>query len=211
MIKQIMGINRKYSWKRWMQMMSLSFIICHLSFSLCACSEKHDTVEEFADWQARNETYFEQQYQAHSASNIIKKWTVEDATEVPHTDCVLIDKLKEGSGTVTPYYSDTIRVHYSGRLLPSVSYPQGYVFDQSWSGTFDEATAVPLKFSMSEVILGFSTALQRMHKGDKWRIIIPYQLGYNAVEKTGVPAYSTLIYEVTLVDFWSKTKGDRDE
>ena len=193
----------------------LPFYLLTLLPLFTSCSESSDTVDEFADWQSRNEVYFEQQYQlhqTHSAPDIIKKWTVDEATEVGHTDCVLIDRLVSGNGTVTPLFTDTVQVHYSGRLIPSVSYPSGYVFDQSWRGTFDEATAVPTEFGLSsDLILGFSTALQHMHKGDKWRIIIPYQLGYKGVAKTGIPAYSTLIYEVTLVDFWSKTKGDRDK
>ena len=177
---------------------------------LVSCSEKSEGVDEYADWQSRNQTYFEQQYQAHSAMNIIKKWTLDPAYDAPHTDCILVDRLENGSGTVTPYYTDTVKVHYRGRLIPSVSYPEGYEFDKSWKGTFDEATAVPETFSMNDLIMGFSTALQYMHKGDTWRVIVPYQLGYGTAVKDDIPAYSTLIFEIHLVDFWSNKKGDRN-
>ena len=63
---------------------------------------------------------------------------------------------------------------------------------------------------MNDLIMGFSTALQYMHKGDTWRVIIPYQLGYGAAVKDDIPAYSTLIFEIHLVDFWSNKKGDRN-
>jgi FKBP-type peptidyl-prolyl cis-trans isomerase FklB len=61
------------------------------------------------------------------------------------------------------------------------------------------------------VVDGFSTALQNMHRGDYWRVIVPYQLGYNKESKTGIPAYSTLVFDIWLVDFWHKEPGDRDE
>ena len=40
-----------------------------------------------------------------------------------------------------------------------------------------------------------------MHRGDYWRVYIPYQLGYGAVKNGTIPAYSTLIFELALIDF----------
>ena len=48
---------------------------------------------------------------------------------------------------------------------------------------------------------GFATALMRMHRGDTWLVYIPYSLGYGASEQSSVPAYSTLIFMITLYDF----------
>jgi FKBP-type peptidyl-prolyl cis-trans isomerase FklB len=59
------------------------------------------------------------------------------------------------------------------------------------------------------VVSGFTTALLNMHPGDYWRVTIPYQLGYGATASGSVPAYSTLIFEIKLVEFWSKKRGDR--
>ena len=106
--------------------------------------------------------------------------------------------------------TDSVTVHYTGRLLPSASYPQGYQFDSSYAGTFDAVTATPTKFAVTSVVKGFSTALMHMHRGDHWRIYIPYQQGYGSVAKSSVPAYSTLIFDLRLEDFWRKTKGDRE-
>ena len=192
-------------------MKKLLFFISVLTLGLTACKESDGTAEEFADWQNRNETYFEQQYLAHHAADIIKKWSVEQTAEVAHTDCILVDRLATGTGTSSPYYTDTVSVHYRGHLIPSDSYPAGYEFDKSWEGTFDSATSIPTKFGVgSGLVLGFSTALIHMHRGDRWRVTIPYQLGYGTTAKSTIPAYSTLIFEIELVDFWSKKKGDRD-
>ena len=77
-----------------------------------------------------------------------------------------------------------------------------YVFDQSWTGEFDEATAKPSTFAVTGTVVdGFSTLLQYMHIGDKWRVYIPYQLAYGEKVQGSVPAYSTLIFDVELVHY----------
>ena len=57
------------------------------------------------------------------------------------------------------------------------------------------------------VLEGFATALQHMHRGDHWRVTIPHQLGYGASGTTGIPGYSTLIFEIRLVDFEEGSAG----
>ena len=44
-----------------------------------------------------------------------------------------------------------------------------------------------------------------MHIGDTWRIYVPAALGYGSVTKTGIPAYSTLVFDITLNSFYRKT------
>ncbi len=179
-----------------------------------ACSEETETFEEFPNWLAKNTAYFEKQYQAHEALNdgsILTTWTLDSiaAESAKHTECILIERLEQGQDTVSPFYTDTVTVHYSGRLLPSATHSAGYVFDQSFDEPFDSAVAVPTQFAVNNVVKGFSTALQHMHRGDRWRVTIPYQLGYGVVATSSIPAYSTLIFDIRLVDFWSTKKGDR--
>ena len=95
-----------------------------------------------------------------------------------------------------------MKVHYQGRLIPSPTYPKGYLFDSSYSGTFDPLIASPAKFAIRGVVDGFSTALLNMRRGDYYRVYIPYQLGYGLTASGSIPAGSTLIFEIRLVDFW---------
>jgi len=183
-----------------------------------SCSEADEVDEEWANWQSRNEAYFESQYQIHSVqtptSFILPGWGQASSLElanVAHTNCILVDVLASGEGTESPYYTDSVKVVYNGRLMPSASYPQGYEFDRSYLNNYDPDVDVPASFSVKGIIEGFSTALQRMHRGDIWRVTIPYQLAYGRTAQDGIPAYSTLIFQIELVDFWSKKKGDRDD
>ena len=206
------SVNMSISWKKWFKYVGVILFTFHFSFFISSCSEEDDTVEEFADWQARNETYFEQQYQQYIAAQtatkfVLKNWSKPEnlsVSEVEHTDCILVDVISSGEGTTSPLYSDEVAVHYTGHLIPSVSYPSGYLFDYSYMGDFDPSVAHSTELSVDGVVSGFSTALQHMHRGDHWRVTIPYQLGYGSTASTSVPAYSTLIFEIRLEDFWTE-------
>ena len=181
---------------------------------LTSCSEEDDTEQEYANWQAKNEAYFEEQYQQHVAASsatsfVLKNYSKGDSLafgQLPHTDCILVDVLPsdfpvEGDKTTSPLFTDVVLVHYNGRLLPSLSYASGYEFDSSFYGTFSLDTAEPEGMDVNGVVSGFSTALQNMHRGDHWRVTIPYQLGYGTSDYSSIPAYSTLVFDIRLVDF----------
>ena len=52
---------------------------------------------------------------------------------------------------------------------------------------------------MRELIEGWLIALKQMRIGDKWEIYIPSELGYGKISQPGIPAGSTLIFEVELI------------
>ena len=194
-----------------------NIIWCALALlALASCKEEDDTVEEFADWQNTNDTYFSRlvsdvQQGSLQKLEVIPCYTMPNEGYIlSYFDYIVAEKLEQGSGKTSPLQTDSVKVHYVGRLLPSYSYPQGMIFDQSYVGTYDPDLATPTKFAVSGVVKGFSTALMRMHRGDHWRIYIPYQLGYGSGARSVIPAYSTLIFDLRLEDFWRKTQGDRD-
>jgi FKBP-type peptidyl-prolyl cis-trans isomerase FklB len=197
-----------------------NIIWCLLAvLALASCKEEDDTVEEFANWQETNDAYFSNLVWEvqQGFSSMPNRWEVFRSYSLPeigytpnYYDYIVVERLNQGSGTTSPLQSDSVEVHYSGRLLPSRSYPQGYLFDKSYDGNFDPVTATPSKFSVVGVVNGFSTALMRMHRGDSWRVYIPYQLAYGSSARSSIPAYSTLVFDIKLEDFWRKYKGDRE-
>ena len=198
-------------------------IIAALTAVLCAglasCSETNNEVEEFPDWKKTNEEYFDRTYnqavakaETDNTVKVIRSYALNDDSDGGKNkvynsyDHIVVNVLNEGHGSGCPLYTDSVKVHYSGRLLPSASYPQGYLFDQSWTGNYNLDTMVPVKFGVAGVVTGFATALQHMHIGDRWQVIIPYQLGYDSSDTPGA-AYSTLVFDVTLVAYyrWNDT------
>ncbi len=96
--------------------------------------------------------------------------------------------LKHGTGTVSPKATDTVKVHYEGKLL------DGTVFDSSI------ARGQPISFPLNGVIPGWTEGLQLMKVGDKFKFEIPPNLAYGANSPSpAIPPNSTLIFEVELL------------
>lgn len=191
----------------------LSFLLplLVLTIAFTACSESNDEEEEFTEWQSTNDSYFDNLYAQTKAKiaagdaswKIIKNWTLDSGNVAMHSyDHIIVRVIKSGDSDVKPFYNDSVRVHYTGRLIPSKSYPSGYKFDQSYKGEFNPATAVPAQFKVSGVVEGFTTALLNMNLGDRWEVYIPYQLGYGEEDKSPIPGYSTLIFDINLVGIY---------
>ena len=193
---------------------AMAYIILPLigvGMACVSCSEEDNTVDEWADWQKKNDSYWnslysETQQRISSGDNswrVLTVWSKDEKYELKTTDRIIVHVLNEGKGTEQPLYTDTVRVHYVGWLIPSASYAGGYQFDKSYSDdSFDTETSIPAKGALSGFTDGFATALLNMHQGDHWRIYVPYTLGYGANVHGSIPAYSTLIFEVTLASFW---------
>ena len=185
----------------------LAGLLLFLLFAV-SCSESGEVEdEEFGNWQARNDAYFatleDSLNRGGSAWKKIKTFTKDEQVASANTDYIYVKVLEQGTGTTSPLYTDSVRVSYRGRLIPTVSFPQGSVFDQTYEGSYSRSTTGVIDNQLSNFRDGFATALQHMHVGDYWRVYIPYQLGYGASDNLTVPAYSVMIFDVSLIDFGS--------
>ena len=178
---------------------------------LAACSEDDNTEQEYANWQQKNDSYWNELYSTtqqrvaagDNSWRILRTWSKNDGASLKSTDYIIAHVEQEGQGTLSPLYTDTVRVHYAGRLIPSPSYAEGYQFDQSFTGTLDTRSAMPYKSAASSFVDGFATAVTNMHVGDRWTVYIPYALGYGATGSgTSIPAYSVLIFDISLAAFY---------
>lgn len=190
---------------------------CLSLLGFVSCSEDDGNDFDADLWKELNTKYFEMKYQTHSVKSddsfILPGWSMPSdlsLEELAHTNCILVDVVTKGSGTTSPEYTDSAAVHYSGRLIPTEDYPLGYEFDHSYLTTYDPDVDVAARVAVKSLVDGFSTALQHMHRGDHWKVIIPHQLGYGSTDQTTIPAYSTLVFDIYLEDFWKKKEGDRD-
>ena len=190
----------------------LFFSIISVAFSSCAESDGDDALNaEFANWQARNEAFFATLEDSLRSNpdrwRKIKTFTKDENTEGLPTDYIYMKVLSAGDPYADlPLYTDSVRISYRGRLIPSPTYPEGYVFDQTYVGTYNVRTAGVVDGTVSEYTVGFATALQHMLRDEYCRVYIPYTLGYGESDKGAIPAFSTLIFDLTLVDYASDGK-----
>lgn len=92
-------------------------------------------------------------------------------------------------GGVSPTPSDSVLAHYHGTLI------DGNVFDSSVD------RGEPASFGVSQVISGWTEALQLMKTGDKWRLFIPPDMAYGESSPTpAIPPNSALIFDVELLE-----------
>lgn len=193
----------------------ISLLFVTMLGSLFVSCEETAEIDEYANWQELGEAFID------SIANIAEanadgRWLKILSFKLSETDIngypaeydndyyIYCHIEAEGTGTWHPLYTDLVSVNYRGRLIPSISYPEGKIFDESYKGAFNPAQAVPRNFSMGDLITGWTTALMRMVKGDTWRVYIPAKLGYNTTEKDNIPAYSTLIFDMNLEGFSSE-------
>lgn len=94
--------------------------------------------------------------------------------------------LRKGSGPV-PTDTDRVKVHYHGTLI------DGTVFDSSVE------RGEPSTFGVTQVIAGWTEALQLMPVGSKWRLYVPYDLAYGPQDRGTIKPFSNLIFEVELL------------
>lgn len=92
----------------------------------------------------------------------------------------------EGKGEVKP--RSIVTCHYKGSLI------NGKVFDSSYERKCPEA------FRVNDLISGFQIALVNMHIGDHWIVYIPAEMGYGAQRAGDIPANSTIIFEIELLN-----------
>ena len=191
-------------WKKWLGYVGVMLFTIHCSLFTISCSEDDSTTDEFANWQERNDATTDQW--AASGMRKIRVFTQDDTATGKSSDYIYVQVLEAGDGTESPLYTDTVRVAYRGRLIPTTNYADGFVFDETYLGDFSWHTAgmstMAIGGSSSALVSGFATALMNMHKGDRWLVHIPYQLGYNAASQGSVTAYSDLIFDIALLDYW---------
>jgi FKBP-type peptidyl-prolyl cis-trans isomerase len=106
--------------------------------------------------------------------------------------------ITEGTGN-TPTADDKVKTNYRGTLI------DGTEFDSSYKRN------KPAEFAVKGVIKGWTEALQLMKEGSKWELYIPASLAYSERGRPGIPANSTLIFEIELLEIVKPTEAEPAE
>jgi FKBP-type peptidyl-prolyl cis-trans isomerase FklB len=169
-----------------------------------ACSKNDATTDVHANWKERNDVFFASLEDSLTRGiGTWRKLPSYSKTPKSNTDYVYVKVIPTGfetTDTVRPLFNDSVRVSYQGRIISTevANSSDGKIFDGTVYGDYNVKTNATARFKVSGTVLGFTTALLHMHRGDTWRVYIPYALGYGAASQTGLPAYSTLIFDMTL-------------
>lgn len=116
--------------------------------------------------------------------------------DVKKTESGLLYQVEKKGAGEAPKDSDTVVVNYKGTLT------DGTEFDNSYS------RGEPLSFRLDGVIPGWTEGLKHIKKGGKIKLVIPPALAYGKTGVPGIPANSTLVFEVELLDVKPTVKAD---
>jgi len=136
-------------------------------------------------------------------SNLVFDMEIIDAVKVEDPKPFVIDGLpvqetesglkliivEQGTGP-KPQVGSTVVVHYSGYLI------DGTLFDSS----VQRGEPFSFRLGQGSVISGWEQGFALLTKGSKARLILPSTLGYGSRSMGPIPANSTLIFDVQLID-----------
>ena len=131
---------------------------------------------------------------AHELTKV-KPWKV-DSTKYKTTKSGLkYIVLKKGVGPV-PDSGDVVTLNYSGYLT------NGKKFDSS----VERGEPISYTYKVQQMIPGWQEATAMMNKGSKYRLLIPAKLAYGKRAMGIIPANSTLMFDVEMVNIKKPTK-----
>ena len=131
---------------------------------------------------------FEEQFGANKAQGVAFLDSIAQTEGVVKTESGLCYKvITKGKGAI-PTNTDKVKVHYRGTLI------DGTEFDSSYSRN------EPTTFRANQVIAGWTEALTMMPVGSKWMLYIPQELAYGSRDMGTIKPFSTLVFEVELLE-----------
>ena len=123
---------------------------------------------------------------------------------------IMYKVLKEGESNQKPYFTDKVKVLYTGWYRrfwtkdDTFTDDNGNKFQNKVIFDTTSESNIPRTMRIDDpnypLIDGFSTALQNMNVGDKWEVWIPWNMGYGASGNNTIVGYSTLVFEIELLE-----------
>ncbi len=94
--------------------------------------------------------------------------------------------LKEGNGLQHPSFSDKVLIQFEGRKI------DGTVFVNTGNK--------PVEYSLANLPRGLAEGIILMTPGAKYKLFLPYYIGFGETGYQTVEPYSTIIFDVELIE-----------
>lgn len=164
------------------------FATLALAAALAACGQQSSVMEEI-DKQNKAE--------ADAAGAVIaegQKFLAENKAKAGVTTTksgLQYEVVRKGDEKLAPPSpQDTVNVMYEGKLV------NGTVFDSAYE------RGAPIQFEVGGVIPGWTEALQLMHPGAEFQLVLPPEIGYGEDgSPPTIPGHSVLIFKVELLGY----------
>ena len=177
----------------------LLLVISLFSILLFSACDKTETVDD--RWKIENEAQF---------NTIVINPEYTKLNSLSGNGFIMYKVLETGTGDRAPYFNEQVKVRYTGWYKNISTKPDTFTDEKGNFITnkiiFDTTSKnnIARTFTVNGVVDGFSTALQHMKEGDKWEVWMPWILGYGPSTSGAIKGYSTLVFEIELVEIVNK-------
>ncbi|MEL7339936.1 MAG: FKBP-type peptidyl-prolyl cis-trans isomerase [Bacteroidota bacterium] len=167
---------------------SVSYLL-GLALLLFACGEPASQNASTDTEQSQTSSPAETPAAKPAPQGIQPPYPIADSSQIQEIDGIQIYIVEKGGGAI-PKPGSNVIINYHGYLT------NGEVFDSSFEreGVMD--------FPLNNLIQGWQIGLTKVPSGSKVKLIVPPELGYGAVDRPGIPANSTLIFDIDLISFY---------
>lgn len=161
-----------------------------IGFASCSLDKK---TNDYSEWRDENLLYIAEQEQRLDEegkpyfTKIVPAWDPQQFILIHWFN----DKEKT-KDNYSPILTSTVDVKYIGRNILDVPFDSSFVRTQPADSIF--------RTRLNTVISGWTIGITQMHVGDSCELVIPYTSAYGATSTGSILPYSTLIFDVKLVD-----------
>lgn len=191
------------------------FSLVLLALAFVSCDETKE-VGKYDNWQERNEAYITDLVNAFDANpnGDLKRIGLISAPGkyiyYREKEAVPSKDWNQDLNGKKPTFTATVKLYYKGTNI------LGEYFDGNFTGDNPVTTppediiknrnanvgdSSPREFTFPGVIQGWQEVLQQMEVGDRWEIYIPWEYGYGSSGNDAILGYSTLIFDMQMLDF----------
>lgn len=194
------------------------FSLVLLALAFTACSETEE-VSRYDNWQSRNESYIDSVANVYATSPNHGGLNRFELLSAPG-EYIYYKVKKEGEDqdTESPKYMNYAKVHYKGTNILNEVFDGTFTGSDPITGDVSEGgtsqgdskpailQVCSVQSGSGGLITGWVELLQRMKVGDRWEVYIPWKYAYgrNGDSNGTILGYSTLIFDVMLLDFGNK-------
>ena len=170
----------------------IAILAVALGTSSCDNDEK-TTWEEYAQWRESNEAWLKEQQALKNPDGtpyynvIVPDWNPGSFVLIHY-----FNDRSETEGNLSPLYTSTIDTRYTLYLYNDTR------VDSSAYNT-DPAPGI-FRTRLNNTVQGWAMALTDMRCGDTAQVVLPYGVAYGSQNLGDIPPYSTLRFNIRLVD-----------
>lgn len=174
-------------------LISFGAILATALFAACTGNESSNVWDDYADWRETNIQWIEEQAALTDAqgepvyTKVVPSWNKKSYVLMRWYN----DTTKT-MGNFIPLYNSTCDVKYYGQLCTEEP------FDSSYNSVSPADSLY--RFMPSNMIKGWTIALERMHVGDSVEVLIPYEQAYGSASQGIIKPYSALKFQIKLVN-----------